>query len=131
MGYNLGIGQLEISITDEGLDSYIDISFKAEKHKNAPAYGEPTDFTNSRCPSYTSWHESMKFVGLKDLFFNKYTGILENHPGTVPLKKEHKKIIDKAYKLFYEKYPNVVAGYSSKIDLENGIFEDKRLGRRK
>jgi hypothetical protein len=124
MGYTLTIGQLETTIENEGLESYIRNDAESARFDDAPAYGEPTDFTNSRWPSYTSWSDAMRFVGLYDLMFNKETGLIRQHPGCVPLVIEHKEIIDKAHKAFYEKYPNAKAGYSPKLDEKKGIWED-------
>lgn len=106
MGFSLRIGELEI--TDEGKDA------RSERRDDAPAFGEPTDYTNNRWPSYTSWNNAMRFVGLEDLMRNKKTGLLRNHPGCVELTQEHKKIIDQAYADFYKKYPNCKPGYSKR-----------------
>lgn len=125
MGYTLKIGQLKTTIEYDGLESYISNDVELVKHKNAPAYGEPTDFTNSRWPSYTSWRDAMRFVGLEELMFNKGTGLIRNHPDCIPLVKEHKKIIDEAYNKFYKKYPNCKAGYSPKINENEGVYEDE------
>ena len=46
------------------------------------------------------------------------------HPGCIPLSEKHKEIVDKAYKDFYEKYPNAKAGYSQK-QLEDSVGKDK------
>lgn len=113
MGYTLIIGELETEITNEGLETNIEHSAKIKKLKKAPAFGEPIDFTNQRWPSYPAWADAMKFVGLYDFMFNKETGLIANHPGCVPINKEHKKIIDKAYSEFYKKYPNAKPGYST------------------
>jgi hypothetical protein len=121
MGYTLKIGQLE-KVVDE------DYSFdtaESVRLDNAPAFGEPTDYTNSRWPSYTSWHNFSRFVNLEDLFYNKETGLIRQHPGCFKLTQEHKEIIDKAYSDFYQKYPNCKPGYSPNIDEKNGIYEDK------
>jgi hypothetical protein len=124
MGYTLIIGELETRVEYEGLESYIVNDAKDVMDDKAPAFGEPTDHSNCRWPSYTSWHQAMRFVGLHEMMFNKKSGLIRNHPGCVPLVKEHKEIIDKAYNEFYEKYPNCKAGYSPKINLKEGIFED-------
>lgn len=115
MGYTLKIGQLVTTIEIEGLESYIYNDVEGVKLDNAPAFNEPTDYTNARWPSYISWSEAMRFVGLYDLMFNRETGLIRDHPGCVPLVKEHKEIIDKAYEDFYKKYLNAEAGYSPKL----------------
>ena len=124
MGYTLTIGQLETTIEYEGLESYIRNDAETAKLDTAPAFGEPTDYTSTRWPSYSSWANAMRFVGLYDLMFNEDFGLIRKHPDCVPLVKEHKEIIDKAYKDFYEKYPNCKAGYSPKTNESKGIYED-------
>lgn len=125
MGYTLRIGELKTNIECYGLETLIVNSAEPVEDENAPAFGEPTDNTNSRWPSYTAWHDAMRFLGLYELMYDKYTGLIRNHPGCVPLVKEHKEIIDKAYQEFYQKYPNCKAGYSPKINEDDGIYEDK------
>lgn len=124
MGYTLKIGELISSVQYEGLESYIYNGCENVTDKNAPAFGEPTDHSNSRWPSYTSWNNAMRFVGLYEMMYNENTGLIRHHPGCVPLVKEHKEIIDKAYIEFYKKYPNCKAGYSPKIDEKNGVYDD-------
>ena len=124
MGYTLRIGELKTSIEYEGLESYIMNDAETITDENSPAFGEPTDHMNSRWPSYSSWHDSMRFFGLHEMMFNKETGLIRNHPDCVPLVKEHKDIIDKAYDDFYKKYPNCKAGYSPKINEKEGVWED-------
>lgn len=103
MGYKLTIGELKTSINEDGLYSSIYNYAEDMKLDNAPAFNEPTDYTNSRLPSYTSWSNFCEFTELYDLFYNSHYGILRDHSGCVPLTKEHKKIIDKAYENFYKK----------------------------
>lgn len=113
MGYTITIGEREKSnIEDEEATGWPEFEAKSEEHPKAPAFGEPTDHSNSRWPSYTAWANAMRFVGLYDLFFNKNNGLMKNHPGCVPITAEHKAIIDKAYEAFYKKYPKCKAGFS-------------------
>ena len=123
MGYTLKIGELETATTDDGLESIVLNDAKDEHHENAPAFGDPTDHTNSRWPSYSGWADVCRLTGLSEFFFNKGTGLIRQHPGCFPLKKEHKEIIDKAYDEFYKKYPNAKPGYSPRVD-DIKVFED-------
>lgn len=110
MGYTIAIGELEIVKDEWGKRKQV----KSVTLDNAPAYGEPTDHTNERWPSYSSWANAMRFIGLYDLMFNESNGLMRQHPGIYRLRKKHKAAIDKAYKEFYEKYPNAKAGFSPK-----------------
>ena len=120
MGYTLKIGQLKKVVDgDYKYDTAEDV-----KLENAPAFGEPTDYTNSRWPYYSAWHNFSRFVDLEDLFYNKDSGLIRNHPGCVELTQEHKKEIDEAYQKFYQKYTNCKPGYSPNINESKGIYED-------
>lgn len=81
MGYTLKIGQRTEGWAQDARDD------------NAPAFDEPTDYTNERWPSYTAWAEFCDESGLKSLFYGE-GGLLASHPGIVPLTDEHKKAID-------------------------------------
>lgn len=125
MGYNLIIGEAKIDYNITDLEEpYIDIYADIIKNKNAPAYGEPTDYTSARWPSYTSWHNFTKFVKLEDLFYGeeRYDKLLKDHPGCSVITKKHKQEIDEAYKNFKIKYPNSIATYGDVKD----IFEEDK-----
>lgn len=118
MGYSIGIGELKINRED----GYTFKSVKTIKLPDAPAFGEPTDNTNERWPSYTSWSNAMQFLGLYDMMFNKKTGLMRQHLGTYRIFKHHKATLDKVYDEFYKKYPNAKAGYSPK----STMFEEDK-----
>lgn len=123
MGYTLIIGEPSIYINKE--ENHLSIDVKIEKHDQAPAYGEPTDHENQRWPSYISWRKFCLFVGLQELFYDEDYGLMRSHPGEMLLLNTHKNQIDLALEKFKKQYPNVVAGYSPKIDPKKGIYEDK------
>ena len=83
MGYTITIGQLEIRKSpDDGLDcSCIGFDAVGESHENSPAFGEPTDHTNSRWPSYCAWSDFMRDSGLYDTFFYDNGHLIGGHPG--------------------------------------------------
>ena len=124
MGYTLGIGELETKVYYEGVESSIRNRATGIRLEEAPKFNEPTDCYNERWPSYTAWTNFSKFVGLYDLFYDKSFGLIRNHPGCVPLVKEHKEMVDDAYTAFYIKYPNCKPGYSPKINEREGVWED-------
>lgn len=83
MGYTITIGQLSIEKNpDDGIDCSC-ISFGAEgaRHDDAPAFGEPADYTNSRWPSYGVWSDFMRATGLYDVFFYDRGHLIGGHPG--------------------------------------------------
>lgn len=121
MGYTLTIGELEMTFDNDEDCPNIDLSAEGFCHENAPAFGEPTDNTSSRWPSYISWAEFCRFVGLYDLFYGKNDqkeltrddAILAQHPGCIPLTEKHRREINAAYEAFKIKYPNAVATYGN------------------
>ena len=66
------------------------------KHDAAPAFGDPTDHQNQRWPSYTAWNDSMRALGLHDLFFKDYEGLMAQHPGCAPITAGHAAIVKAA-----------------------------------
>lgn len=112
MGYSLEIGEPYVEVEKE--DNLVTIEVKEVKLEDAPAFDEPTDFTNSRWPSYSGWSDFCTFVGLYDMFFDKEKGLISEHPGVFPVLPLHKEKIDKAMLQFKRKYPNAIAGYSDK-----------------
>lgn len=116
MGYILKIGQAYLDFDKEC--AYLSIQCEDKALTNAPAFGEPTDNSNERWPSYTSWHNFTRFVGLEDLFFSvdREDRLINEHPGHVVITQQHKKEIDEAYGAFYKKYPNCKAGVSENED---------------
>jgi hypothetical protein len=101
MGYGLSIGEATI----EWNTDCVRIGCATERRDNAPAFGEPTDYSNQRWPSYTSWSNAMSALGLMDVMFDERNGgcsdfefkwndkwlipLLATHPGATPITKEH------------------------------------------
>ena len=78
MGYTLRIGEFVVSGTE--------LTVESVRHDDAPAFDEPTDYTNDRWPSYTAWWGFVRECGLDALFKNE---LLAEHPGVCPLRPEH------------------------------------------
>lgn len=82
MGYSITIGELDIQKNPEdGLEaSCLWFSAIGVSIDGSPAFGEPTDSTNQRWPSYSAWSNFMDYVGLTDVFF--FDGnLIGGHPG--------------------------------------------------
>lgn len=131
MGFTLKIGELEIVGINNLKDPFshndtMDGHVQDVERSDAPAFGEPTDYTNTRWPSYTAWHNAVKFIGLEKLFNDKKTGLLREHPGCFQITEKHKKIIDKAHKDFYKKYPKCKPGFSKKLKDDFDNFVDDK-----
>lgn len=122
MGYTLSIGKPILDIDTK--NHWISIDVEPVELEDAPAFGEPTDYTNRRWPSYSSWAKFVRFVELEHVFRDEDKGLIRQHPGETPISKWHQEEIDKAMEKFKEKYPNAKAGYSPLIDEANGVWED-------
>ena len=91
MGYTLRIGQATSKVVNvKDNDGWYETRWTVEPMRidNAPADGSPTDYTNSRWPSYSAWTDFTKDVGLYDLFYGE-EGLLANHPGCAQLTQAH------------------------------------------
>jgi hypothetical protein len=115
MGYTLKIGEalFESACESDGIEATFRIDVENKRFEDAPAYGEPTDYENSRWPSYSSWSDCMEKAGMSDLMFNKEYGLMQVHPGCVPITKEHYEMFKNLYNKFNENNPNSVASYET------------------
>jgi len=97
MGYSIIIGEAKIeSYAEDGLEAQCRITAEGASDAAAPAFGEPTDNTNSRWPSYGSWHDFCEQAGITDAIFEGGT-LRGGHPGAFPINQEFKDVIDGAY----------------------------------
>lgn len=87
MGYTLKIGNAK-PVTDE---YSFDWEVESARHDDAPAFGEPTDYTNARWPSYSAWADFCRDTGLYDMFLDKEEdyALIANHPGIAPINAGH------------------------------------------
>ncbi len=127
MGYSLSLGEAEIDYDiyeDDHKNSMVRIGVRGEKHDEAPAFGEPTDYTNARLPSYTQWHAFCEFTQLIDVFYegNDFCG---GHPGVFPITKQFQTRIRQALKAHKMRYPNAVASYEREKDIGNDDYSEK------
>jgi hypothetical protein len=116
MGYSLTIGELEIRYDNDIEVPRIRLTASSTRLDAAPAFGEPTDFTNERWPSYSSWTEFCRNVGLRSLFYgddDREDCLLENHPGCVPLTKKHVAEINDAMNAYKLLHPDAIPTYGN------------------
>lgn len=102
MGYSLKIGDAFIEAGDYG-----DVSIQARSVtlEDAPAEGAPTDYSNSRWPSYTGWRCFADAVGITPFMFRAEDGVMPSfegkdvlplidaHPGVTAITRTHYKAI--------------------------------------
>lgn len=112
MGYNITIGELEISKEpDDGLDCpCLYFHAKGTRRDDAPAFGEPTDYTNQRWPGYDSWSDVLSHADMYDLFFEDGR-LIGGHPGVRLVTPELVTVVGVRKADFERRYPHVVATY--------------------
>lgn len=123
MGYTITIGQLKVQKNpDDGLGcSCIGFDAECERLDNAPAFGEPTDYTNSRWPSYSGWSDSLKECGLYDLFF--FEGcLIGGHPGVRLITRHLVDEVNARLAILESKNQNIVASYKDKSNKLNSFY---------
>lgn len=93
MGYNIGIGELEVTYNDE----YISIDARAETHPDAPdlGNGDASGKGNYRYPGYSSFANWCDELNIRSVFYEEggtdyYSGKVRwnmkgGHPGATPL----------------------------------------------
>lgn len=95
MGYSLTIGNAVLG--EPCPDTHVwSVDVEGFSHPDAPAFGEPTDRTSQRWPSYSGWTDFCTEVGLTKLFYDKECGLLSRHPGTFGLTQGHLKTVTEA-----------------------------------
>lgn len=106
MGYSFGVGELQKTIECEGTpDEFIWYYVDVVTHSNAPAFGEPTDFTNQRWPSYTSWSWFLKYVDLHCVFFERGR-LIGGHPGYIAITQKLLSTIEKTWNEYRALHPS-------------------------
>ena len=101
MGYSLIIGEKKI----ETEDGFTRVWAEDARHDSAPAFGDPTDYTNERWPSYSTWNDFCRNTGLYDLFYTHEKALIYEHPGWQPLTLHHQAVINAAYKKYKRDHP--------------------------
>ncbi len=127
MGYDIIIG--------EAIECY-DVTYDKEWmtvgeviHPYAPAFGEITDYSNVRHPSYSVWYDFLREVALFSLFLDNVIGLMRPHPGLKYITKKHQQKIDQAYVNYVKKYPHVRPGFVDAGELSLPVEYDSMQGR--
>jgi|TARA_R110000851_G_scaffold305841_1_gene464003 hypothetical protein len=115
MGYTLKIGDLVVDYDQDEDYPNVSLTAKGFAHDGAPAFGEPTDHTSERWPSYSGWSEFTQKAGIYTMFYGKEHGsmelsrddaLLRHHPGCVPLTECHRREVNAALAAWKVKYPD-------------------------
>lgn len=105
----------------DGLDSACRISARGETQPNAPAFGEPTDYTNNRWPSYSAWANFCRDTGLYDLFYWDNGRLKGGHPGAHPITKEMQIEINAALERIQKLHPDAKPTFENEIEIEGTL----------
>lgn len=108
MGYTITIGELHV-LADSSVgtdEAGIWLQAVGVNKDEAPAFGEPTDHSNSRWTSYTAWADTMRDVGLYEHMFYDGT-LLGGHPGVRLVTPELMNVVSSALTGYREKNPLV------------------------
>lgn len=123
MGYSITIGELLIeTYPEEAMEcSGLRFSAKSEWHDSAPAYGEPTDFTNDRWPSYSAWFDFAERSGVRELLFDSGGNLIGGHPGVRLITKDMLDAVVAA-RLKMESNPHPPQPTMENYTAENGAY---------
>lgn len=91
MGYTIKIGNAVPYHDKEDGELHAKWVVEGVRHESAPAFGEPTDYTNARWPSYTAWANTLNDLGLYAAFLDRDAddAMMREHPGCVMLTPDH------------------------------------------
>ena len=113
MGYSIKIGNAVPEFGKDYDELWARWKVTGASDTNAPTFinDEMTGSTSQRSPSYSGWADFCRTVGLHDLFFEKYGGLMSQHPGCKILKQEHLDIVQTAlikYQASTDKKPGFI-----------------------
>lgn len=119
MSYDFYIGEavMEPPSKEDLKDGYHEIRVRVSAHEEADAPSFPNDFMtgkgNTRHPGYSQWHDFCNAAGLEDMFYNKESGLIAQHPGTSMLTRTHADLVTRARKLWEEGHRGAKPGWCS------------------
>lgn len=130
MSYSLTIGNATPYHAKEDGELIAGWSVAGEAHPDAPTFShdEMTGNGNARHPSYSAWTDFTVAVGLHDLFYAKWEGLLSRHPGCALLTPAHGEAIADALAKYHRTLPPGFAGYG-KLDEESQTWSTPDEGK--
>lgn len=118
MGYTLTIGNAVPRPPDpaDGDEGTFGWGVASATHPDAPAgVNDANPRANYRWPSYSTWSDFARAVGLYELFFDKEIGLIRAHPGIVPLLPKHRTEIDAALARWRAMHPDAVPRFADPL----------------
>jgi hypothetical protein len=142
MGYNLTIGDARFEWTAEGdFEPSLRIVADIVTRADAPDHDSFTGKSNSRSPSYTTWHDVCREAGVYPLFFgggwsrderrylpppddfHRETPLLARHPGFQAIGPKDAAYIKAALVTYMEKHPNAKPGFYDDEASDDGSLD--------
>jgi len=125
MAFNIWIGNAVLAggtEDDEG-DFYADVE-PLEVENPLMIIGDTN--CSYRNPGYGQWHNFVEAAGLKSFFFDEFTGLMRDHPGTKALTQDHLTHVRAALEIAKRKYPNAPLHFPVKREDETiDDFEER------
>lgn len=130
MSYDIYIGEAKIGEIEPDDDPGValDVVVASTEHPKAPEFpgDEMTGKSNGRHPGYSQFAEFCERVGLYGLFFDKWRGLMREHPGTVALDKTHLQEVRRALDAHRTKFKNIAPGWCKCEACDEFVREEKR-----
>ena len=98
MGYSITVGNAVPEFSKDYDELYASWSVEVVTSNLAPTFinDDMTGNSNCRSPSYGVWSDFCRTVGLDDLFFNKGSGLMRDHPGCFIINQSHLDLVQTA-----------------------------------
>jgi hypothetical protein len=132
MSYDIYIGNAvpEDRSDDDGELRIAYVVHDTVRH-DAPSFpnDDLSDGRNGRHPGYTQWSTFCADAGLTDLFFNKETGLMRQHPGCFRLDQSHLDTVRAARERWQDSHPNAQPGFDFSPRLMDASADDGVRGR--
>lgn len=119
MSYDIYIGNAEITddFQDDPDENGLGLRVRSMTMDEAPEF--PNDVmsahVNNRHPGYSQWAKFTELVDLDNLFWDKYTGLMREHPGTFRLRQSDLVAIKTARAILQKEHPEAVPQFSDDI----------------
>lgn len=127
MSYDIYIGNTEMQLIEDeeevtpysrfvdGKIRYYEPVVNEIRQPDAPTFpnDDMTGNSNNRHPGYSQWSEFLRIAGLYDLFFNRRTGLMRQHPGHAELQECHAQAIEQALMRWKASHPDAQPGFEA------------------
>lgn len=127
MSYSILIGNAEIESSwdvEDGCFAQWAVSGHSEPDAPNFPFDGMTENSNGRHPGYSQWADFCRATGLHELFYGATGGILNRHPGCVPLTAGMLETVRSALAQWKARHPDAIPGWN--YDPEYMSFKGSR-----